>query len=320
MSQATNQFKVSQTGFLSLLMDAGRIGQHGLGLTTGGPLDELSFYWANRLCNNPHNTTLIETSVGGLQLTVESTACIAVTGANMPLTINGQAKPLWTSHQVKAGDKIALGFATQGARCYLAVAGGFNIAPQFGSTATVVREGIGGLTGKALAVGDTLPLAANCTAVESQYLDIDAQPTFSTSITLRVILGYQESHFSAAQKALFFSNNYKVSNQCDRMGYRLTGPALKCDIGGIVSEGICLGAIQVPADGQPIILLHDRQTIGGYPKLGAVFSGDLYKLGQLMPGGEISFAAMDIYQAQAELLLEQRRREQRTLTQGSNTP
>ena len=309
--------KILQPGFLSLLMDAGRFGQHGLGLTTGGPLDEVSFYWANRLCQNPTNTTLIETSVGGLELQALADTIIAVTGANMPLTINGQGQPLWATHKIKAGDKIKLGFATAGARCYLTVAGGFDVEPQFGSTATVVREGIGGLNGKALAAGDQLTLRQAINTIDSQYLASDAQPTFASDITVRVILGYQEKHFSAAQKALFFSNRYEVSNQCNRMGYRLTGPAIKCDIGGIVSEGICLGAIQVPADGQPIVLLHDRQTIGGYPKLGSVFSGDLYKLGQLMPGGNLHFEAIDIHQAQAELLLEQRRREQQALTKGT---
>ncbi|MDN3638106.1 biotin-dependent carboxyltransferase family protein [Simiduia curdlanivorans] len=309
--------KVIQPGFLSLLMDAGRLGQHGLGLTTGGPLDEISFYWANRLCQNPNNTTLIEASVGGLELEALANTSLAVTGANMPLTINGQSKPLWATHSVRTGDKIKLGFATAGARCYLAVAGGFDIEPQFGSTATVVREGIGGLNGKALAAGDQLALGQAVNTIDDQYLALEAQPTFASNISVRVILGYQEQHFSAAQKALFFSNSYEVSNQCNRMGYRLTGPAIKCEIGGIVSEGICLGAIQVPADGQPIVLLHDRQTIGGYPKLGAVFSGDLYKLGQLMPGANLHFEAMDIYQAQAELLLEQRRREQQALTKGT---
>ena len=308
---------VIQPGFLSLLMDAGRFGQHGLGLTTGGPLDELSFYWANRLCQNPNNTTLIETSIGGLELQALVDTNIAITGADMPLTINGQNQPLWATHSVKAGDKIKLGFATTGARCYVAVAGGFAIEPQFGSTATVVGEGIGGLNGKALAAGDQLKLHAAATKIDSQYLAAEAQPSFATDITVRVILGYQEQHFSAAQKALFFSNRYEASNQCNRMGYRLTGPAIKCDIGGIVSEGICLGAIQVPADGQPIVLLHDRQTIGGYPKLGSVFSGDLYKLGQLMPGGHIQFDPMDIHQAQAELLLEQRRRQQQALSKGT---
>lgn len=310
--------KVIQPGFLSLLMDAGRIGQHGLGLTTGGPLDENAFYWANRLCSNQTNTTLVETSVGGLELQALADTALAVTGANMPLTINGKLHPLWTRCAIKAGDRIKLGFATAGARCYLAVADGFNIAPQFASTATVVREAIGGLNGKALAAGDLLPLTPPAQPFEPAELALEHQPTYTSSVNLRVILGYQQSHFSATQKALFFSRRYLASNQCNRMGYRLTGPAIACDIGGIVSEGICLGAIQVPADGQPIVLMHDRQTIGGYPKLGSVFSGDLSLLGQLMPGGDIRFTEMSIEAAHAELLLAERKRNNTPLLTGTD--
>ncbi|AFU99559.1 biotin-dependent carboxyltransferase family protein [Simiduia agarivorans] len=302
-----SHLQVLQPGMLALLMDTGRTGQHGLGLTTGGPLDAPAFFWANTLAGNPANATAIEVAVGGLELRANTDLMIAVTGAEVPLTIDGQKAALWTSHWVNRDSKIKLGFASKGARAYLAANGGFDVAPQFGSTATVVREGIGGLNGKPLAAGDSLtvhdcpdghPLVTLPEALRPQYPD---QPV------LRVIEGYQADQFSPAAKAVFYSSDYTLSPQCDRMGFRLQGPKLACAISGIVSEGISLGAIQVPADGQPIVLLHDRQTIGGYPKIGNVFSGDLYQLGQLMPGASVRFAPMSLEQAHAELLLARRR-------------
>lgn len=303
--------RITQPGVLALVQDKGRFGQHCLGLTTGGPLDEEAFYWANRLCENDPASTAIEISIGGLELVAERHCRIAVTGADMALNINGDAKGGWRSHSLSPGDKLKLGFASAGCRSYLAVSGGFNIAHQFGSAATVMREGVGGIAeaaGKPLSAGTLLPCAETRTT-EHWQLPAELQPQYSQQVTLRVILGYQQRHFSAAQQSLFFHNSYTVSQQFDRMGYRLTGAKIHCDLGGIVSEGICLGAIQVPADGQPIVLLHDRQTIGGYPKIGAVFSADLGKLTQLLAGGNVNFTPFDINDAHAELLLIQRRRD-----------
>lgn len=304
--------EVLKPGVLSLLMDSGRYGQHGLGLTTGGPLDADAFFWANTLVHNSPTATAIEISVGGFELRANQPLHLAVTGAQMPLSIDDKPQPLWQSHRVAAGSRVKLGFAQQGARAYLAVAGGFDIMPQFGSTSTVVREGIGGFDGKPLAAGDTLPIGS-ASGGPTQRLPVELRPQYPASPTLRVVEGYQASHFSAAQRALFYSHEYQLSPQCDRMGFRLQGPALKCAIGGIVSEGICLGAIQVPADGQPIILLNDRQTIGGYPKIGSVFTPDLAQLAQLMPGATLRFAPMDAERAHAELLLAHRRRNQAAL-------
>lgn len=301
--------EIVKPGVLSLLMDAGRYGQHGLGLTTGGPLDEPAFFWANSLVGNAPDATAIEISVGGFELRATQELIFAVTGAAMPLTVDGESQPLWQSHRIQAGSTLKLDFAKQGARSYLAVAGGFDIAPQFGATATVVREGIGGLNGKALAAGDQLPTGTPNGQPTLQRLPDPLQPQYPPSPVLHVVEGYQVAHFSSAQRALFYSNDYALSPQCDRMGFRLSGPALKCDIGGIVSEGICLGAIQVPADGQPIVLLNDRQTIGGYPKIGSVFSEDLPQLAQLLPGARVRFEALDAHTAHAQLLLAARRRD-----------
>ena len=295
-SSITDGFLVEQPGMLSLIQDAGRFGAFNIGLTNGGPIDLLAFQWANRLCSNLLNATAIEISIGGLTLTAQVDTTLAVTGANMPLTINGEIKALWRSYRVKAGDVIALGFATQGVRCYLAVADGFCITPSFGSTATVCREGIGGLTGGKLLAGDVLTCSRDSTK-QNLLLDDKLIPIYTDEIILHTVPSYQQQHFSSHQQRLFFSNEYTVSKNFDRMGYRLEGQVISCDIKGILSEGICHGAVQIPADGQPIVLLNDRQTIGGYPKIGAVSSIDTAKLGQLNQGGKVSFEPITMEQA-----------------------
>ena len=283
-----NGFKVIQPGILTLIQDAGRFGQHGIGLTVGGPLDPLAFKWANRLCGNALSATALEVSIGGLVLEAQIETRLCVTGAQMPLKINGEEREQWRTLPISPGDKIEFGFATAGARAYLAVTGGFQVEPSFGSSATVVREGIGGLSGEKLQAGDHLAAFKaghdDCLVLPERY-----RPSYANHANLRVIPGYQQHAFSRFQQRLFFSNDYKVSDRCDRMGFRLEGPEIKPSIDGILSEGICHGAIQVPADGQPIVLLNDRQTIGGYPKIGSVLSLDTATLAQLMPGSTVSF-------------------------------
>lgn len=304
MSTPSTGFTVVQPGILSLLQDAGRFGQHSIGLSNGGPLDRESFNWANRLCGNDQNACAIEASIGGLSLEAEVDTQIAVTGGDAPLTINGKNVPSWQTHAIKTGDKIALGFSQSASRHYIAVKGGFQIDPMFGSCATVAREKLGGLNGTTLQAGDSLP----CTAVpetntQPRQVAVTDRPDYSGDITLRVVLGYQQTKFSPIQKARFFNNEFELSDKCDRMGFRLTGPEIQSGISGMLSEGICYGAIQIPADGQPIVLLNDRQTIGGYPKIGAVLSLDIPKLTQRMPGTIIRFEAISIDEAQRQLHL-----------------
>jgi len=280
--------RIRRPGALSLLQDGGRYGQHRIGLTTGGPADRLAFAWANRLVHNEPEVTAIEASFGGLELDVETDTLIAVTGGDQSLSINGIEVETWRSHRVEAGDLISLGYAHKYCRSYLAARGGFHIEEQFGSTATVVREGIGGIDGNKLREQELLPCATDRNSDCLQLAEAD-RPQYSNEITVRVIPGYQEHSFSRLQQRRFFSGHYQVSDRADRMGYRLEGPVIECEIDGILSEGICMGAIQIPADGQPIVLLQDRQTIGGYPKIGSALSLDTAKLAQLMPGGKVRF-------------------------------
>ena len=281
-------FKVLNPGMLSLLQDGGRFGQHRIGLSTGGPLDRLAMSWANRLVHNESQLTAIEASFGGLKLESGVNTLLAVTGGDQPLAINGVEKATWRSHHIEAGDIIELGFAKQFCRSYLAVHGGFQIEPSFGSTATVVREGIGGISGGKLADGDSLP-ARGTREHHCLVLNDPHRAPYQTDIRVRVLPGYQVHQFPRLEQRRFFAGEYQVTERADRMGYRLEGPAIACDIKGILSEGICMGAIQIPADGQPIVLLQDRQTIGGYPKIGSALSLDTGRLAQLMPGARVRF-------------------------------
>ena len=297
-----SSYTVLAPGVLSLLQDLGRFGQAALGLTTGGPMDPQSAYWANRLLSNPQGSTLIECSVGGLQLKANGSSYIAVTGANAALTINGRAAQAWTTHKVSNGDVIELAMASQGLRCYLAVAGGFDVKPQFGSSSTVLREGVGGLNGNKLQAGDNLP-AAQVTSLPRLQLPVQYRPQFNRILTLRLIEGYQAASFASTERQRFYLNSYQVTPQADRMGYKLKGGAIRCQQSQLLSEGICYGAVQIPPDGQPIVLLNDRQTLGGYPKIGSVLSLDCALLSQAGAGVEVYFTPISAEQAHNALCL-----------------
>jgi biotin-dependent carboxylase-like uncharacterized protein len=289
-------FLVKQAGVLTLTQDFGRYGSFNLGLTNGGAVDSLAYKWANKLCRNELGLTTLEVTVGGVEFEAQTNTAMAITGANMPLQINGEQKVLWRSHTIQDGDIISLGYASRGTRCYVAVAQGFIVKPQFGSSSTVCRENIGGLNGGKLLKHDFLscinqkPIGSK----PNQMLEEKYQPTYDDSIRLRTVPSYQQKCFSSFEQRLFYSSEYDVSQLCDRMGYRLTGRKIKSNITGILSEGICPGAIQIPADGQPIVLLNDRQTIGGYPKIGAVIASDTAKLSQLSAGQKVHFDAISM--------------------------
>lgn len=295
-------FTVTTPGVLSLIQDAGRFGQSALGLTNGGPMDANAARWANHLLGNDANASLIECSVGGLQLHAKANSYLVVTGADIPLSINGQAVELWTVHKICAGDSIELGMVSKGLRAYVAVAGGFNVQPQFGSTATVLREHIGGLNGNKLQAGDTLPVTS-CHNLTRLSLPPMLRPQINSVLTLRLVEGYQCQSFSATERQRFYLNSYTVTPQADRMGYKLKGSAIHCEQRQLLSEGICYGAVQIPPDGQPIVLLNDRQTLGGYPKMGAVLSLDCHLLAQASAGTQVYFTPISPEQAHNALCL-----------------
>ncbi|MBT5558784.1 MAG: biotin-dependent carboxyltransferase [Proteobacteria bacterium] len=319
MAKVTPGFKVIQAGPQSVLQDSGRFGYQKLGFANGGPLDAESYYWAQRLCGNNAEATAIEILLGGVVLEALADTVLAITGAGMSMTINGERKDLWQAHRINTGDKLEIGFTSIGLRSYLAVSGGFDVPEVLGSSSTVVREEIGGLDGKALQAGQILNIN---TQVSDEILMLaendrpkikESASAAAAEIELRVIPGYQFEKFPHEKRQLFFSATFKVSNRCDRMGYCLNGPDVSSGISNLLSEGICHGAVQVPPDGQPIVLLNDRQTIGGYPKLGSVISCDTATLAQCGPGTRVRFSEISVRQAHAEVLLANERRERTQL-------
>ncbi|MFT6200997.1 MAG: biotin-dependent carboxylase-like uncharacterized protein [Candidatus Endobugula sp.] len=308
--------QVMKSGFLSLVQDYGRYGYQSIGVTNGGPLDEHAFLWANRLLGNHYNAPQIEVSYGAFSATFLENTMMAICGADLSATVNDQAIKPWQSYAVYAGDTISFKAPAyygksdgkgdgkgRGLRCYLAVKGGFTVEPQLDSCSTVVREKLGGITqdGEKLAAGDSvkyLPQAHElATGVPSTFVT-----AYPKKITLRFIPN--SSATSAGEEALhtFTKHTYQVTPNIDRMGYRLSGEVIHTPLEGIISQGISLGSIQVPKDGQPIVLMRDRQTMGGYPLLGCVASLDLSKLSQSLPGTELSFTPISVEAAEAELI------------------
>ena len=289
-----SNFKVLQEGILSIIQDEGRFGFNHLGITNSGPMDRESFYWANKLCGNNLGDPAIEITVGGLELLSNVSTSIAITGARIPTQVNDKKIGMWQTIKIAEGDIIKFGYMKNGMRSYLAAAGGFNVKKTFNSTATSVRESLGGIhqDGKPLQRSDLIP--CKCENIITPYEcakkphRIINQLQDSTTV-MRVVLGYQAKDFSDLQQNIFFNSEYTISDRNDRMGIRMLGPEIKSKRANMLSEGICLGAIQIPQDGQPIVLMNDRQTIGGYPKIGSIISDDLDKLSQLNQGDKIKF-------------------------------
>ena len=292
--------RVIEPGPLSLIQDLGRFGYQNIGVSPGGPMDEHAFSWANRLLDNPLNDPQIEINLGSFHCEFQLPTTIAITGANMSAELNGVAIQPWQSYSIHTGDQLSFKGARSGVRAYLAVRGGLDIPEILGSCATVVRDQLGGLhrDGKKLLAGDCLQYPATKPMITKQVPD-EFVPEYCQDITLEVIPGYQYEWFDTQERQRFFNSVYCVTPRIDRMGYRLSGEAIYCQRQSLVSEGIAPGAIQIPADGQPIILMRDRQTMGGYPKMGCVTAGSLNRLAQCQPGGTIRFVKKDLYEAEA---------------------
>ncbi len=300
-------FKVLDTGPLSTIQDAGRFGFQQYGVPVSGALDKFSLCAANMLVGNRQEAAVIEMTFAGLRLEALAEAGAALAGARMPLDINGRSVPPWTSFTVKSGDIVNIKPAVSGLRGYLAVTGGFEVPVVMNSRSTYVGGKIGGFQGRPLARGDILLREAGSPACRTKTISEKMQPAFSRKWTLRALPGPQDDFFDEGKK-LFFTNEFKVSAKADRMGYRLTGEAIPIKggmPGSIISEPSLPGAVQIPADGQPIILLVE-QTVGGYAKIATVVSADLDGLAQARPGDTIHFEETELETAQ-RAALERRR-------------
>jgi biotin-dependent carboxylase-like uncharacterized protein len=300
----TAALRALSPGLMTTLQDLGRPGFQRLGIPVSGALDPISLRAANMIVGNPVATAALEIAYQGPMLAVEADSVrVALVGGGAALDIldeSGAAErvPPLQSVRLQRGQRLRIGALAGGAVAYLAVEGGFAVEPMLGSRSTYVRAGIGGFGGRAIVAGDALPLSSDDAAEREERmlpsLDLSAPARF------RVVLGPQDDYFTDAAIRTLLEATYTVTQATDRMGMRLDGPLLEHAKGfNIVSDGIAPGAIQVPGNGLPIVLLADRQTTGGYPKVAAVISADLAALGRLMPGAKVAFEAVSIDSAEA---------------------
>ncbi|KMQ75897.1 5-oxoprolinase subunit C family protein [Marinobacter subterrani] len=289
-ADAITGFRVTRAGPLALLQDAGRFGVRHLGVTQGGPADLHAWAWANRLAGNRWGSPALEITFGGIELQAECDLTLAVAGADLAARHNDQPLALWRSHRINKGDRIQFGNPATGLRAYLAVSGGFSAEPVLGSVACVVREQLGGFDGQGLRVkeGDRLSVAApSGQTPKPDQAPEQEQPDYAAPVVLDLLPGAQIADFTGRSLFDAFNSEWRVDDRADRMGVRLSGPPLQCRIKSMISEGISLGAVQVPPDGQPIALLNDRQTIGGYPRLGNLTPLAASRLAQCQPGQSV---------------------------------
>ena len=278
------------------LQDGGRVGYQRYGVASSGAMDRLALAAANALVGNPAGAAAIEFTLLGGRFTAEGGPVrVAVAGAPSGLALDGQAVPSSATLTVQPGQVLAVGAMRAGVYAYLAVAGGFDLPPQLGSLSLHQRAALGGFHGRTLQAGDRLPLRP---APDGPALTLPPVPLPGDQ-AIRAVLGPQDDLFTARGIETFRTAAFRVSQQADRMGYRLAGPAIEHAAGyNIVSDGIVWGSVQVPGSGEPICMMADRQTTGGYPKIATVASADLRVLAQRRPGDPVRFEAVGIEAAQ----------------------
>ena len=250
----------------------------------------------NKLLKNPLDTNVLEIGCSNVILKVNKNTTISITGAKCEFFINDELKPIWQNYSLKKGDILKIGKIISGNWIYLAVKDGFNLTKELGSFSTTIKENIGGLDGNRLKIGDVLSFNKS-KKLNKTFLKKELIPKYEDELILRVVLSSQHKDFSKKELEKFFLNSYMVTNDFNRMAYKLQGDPIRCNIDGIVSEGISFGSIQIPKDGKPIILLKERQTIGGYPKLGFVLAVDCFKLAQARTNTKIKFQEISYEEA-----------------------
>ena len=295
--------EVIKPGPLSSLQDLGRTGVQRFGVIASGVMDEWSHRWANLLAGNANDEASLEITLMGPSLLFHQDALIAIVGADLSPRIGEQAVPMAEPVRVAAGSRLDFGRRVFGCRTYLAVHGGFAVPPVMGSRSTYLRAGFGGWQGRALRKGDRLPIAADALGPADlpavQPLKVPPHPARHDR-AIRAIPGQQWARFSAQAQARWFDAPFVVNLNSDRMGYRLDGPGLALAAPlEMISEAVAFGTVQVPPDGQPIVLMADRQTTGGYPKIASVASVDLPLLAQRVPGETLRFERVTLDEAQA---------------------
>ncbi len=292
------KIKIIKHGLQTTVQDSGRSGYQQYGMPVSGAMDTYSLKLANILVGNKPNEACLEATSIGPEIEFDIDTFIAICGANMQARINGNEVEMYRTISVKSGDKLSFKGLKSGFRTYISFAGGIDVPIIMGSKSTYLRGKIGGFKGRQLKSGDELKIGNISSNVDIKEASKDQIPIYNDYLTARIIAGPEANYFTMDALEKFLYTDYQLSSQSDRMGYRLMGEKLiHKSSADIISSGIALGTIQVPAHGQPIIMMADRQTTGGYPRIANVISSDLPYLAQLKPGDTIRFQEIKLEKA-----------------------
>jgi antagonist of KipI len=310
--------RVEAPGLLTTVQDAGRRGHQREGVPEGGAMDPFALRVANLLVGNREGDAALEITLTGPMLHFESGTLVALAGAELGATVAGQELSPWRAVWIPAGSTLSFRGPGTGCRVYLAVAGGLAVPEVLGSRSTFVRARLGGLEGRALRAGDVLPRGApsplsgriaaalsadGSLAVARWGVGLSLRPGYSDHAVVRLLPGSHAQALSADSREELFRAEFHVSPHSDRTGYRLEGPGLEYAVAPrLLSEAVTFGTVQLPPDGTPIVLMADRQTTGGYPRIGEVASVDLPLLAQLRPGDRVRFRPCSLAEAQTRYL------------------
>jgi len=317
--------EITRSGLLTTVQDLGRYGFQKYGITVSGAMDAFALRVANLLVGNPESNAVLEMTLIGSSVLFHQDSLISICGANLSPTIDKKSVPMWRPLYVKEGASLDFGQCLKGCRVYIGIAGGLAVPKVLGSRSTYLRANIGGYQGRPLKEKDILhfgapsnlaskimsyfssPLNNHQFRATKWYISPRIFPGYQNNPRVRVIRDRQWDYFTTKSKELFFTQPFQVTNQSDRMGYRLKGPDLQMEKKlVIISEAVTPGTIQVPSDGNPIILLSDRQTTGGYPQIAHIATVDLPVISQVKPGEIIYFEDISLEEAQRLLFLREK--------------
>lgn len=316
--------EVLKAGLLTSLQDLGRLGYQKYGVSVSGAMDMYALRLANLLIGNEEQESALEITLLGPTLALQKNTLLAITGADLSPTINDNPVPMWRPVYLTQNCILKFGSCTSGCRAYLAVSGGFQVPKVLNSKSTYFKANLGGFQGRAIQAGDLLSLGSqqkfartwlkeftkqlDCFLSTSWYLGNPYIEENSTDKIIRILPGGQFSAFTKDSIESFFTSSFQITSQSDRMGYRLTGAVLTLkEPLEMISEAIGPGIIQVPPDGNPIILLADRQTVGGYPQFAKVIAVDLPKIAQSKPGDTLVFQEISLNEAEKLFITEEKR-------------
>ncbi|MFC4004952.1 biotin-dependent carboxyltransferase family protein [Prauserella oleivorans] len=302
---------VHSGGLYTTVQDAGRDGYYDIGMPPSGAMDQFSYRAANLLVGNPEGAAALEATYIAPKLEFTDDRLVAVTGADGPVTLGGEPVEPWTTIKVGAGDVLEFSMITGGCRTYIAVSGGIDVPEYLGSRSTYMLTGLGGFEGRKLADGDRLPLgkeSGNGAPKPGSAVAESLRPRFEPVTEVRTVVGLCSYRLSEAGMRSFLETTWKVTKDADRVGYRLRGGTLEfvereqpfgagSDPANVVDLGYPIGSIQVPGGDEPIVLLNDAVTGGGYATIGTVISADRDRLAQTKTGDSVSFVPIDVDEA-----------------------